>query len=269
MSKPLISIYIPSIRPENWMTMYKSLSKVNEVSFELVFVGPVIPDYSVPTGVVCIYTTVKPAQCAEIGRRACEGEFCIFAQDDMAFSEHTLDRLYQKFMEINDDKVVVSCMPYLNGKPLEISRYRFWDSDRGSPLTPLCGLYKKSTIEMLGGIDKNFVCTEWDIDLVMRLYEIGGRTVHCEGTAANEYVPKGIERLCSYGQGVDRPTLHSLWVMTHEEYAREDKNTFMVHYINPGRIPGGVIRKNRLKPVESFSHEDILTISQGPKGKWA
>jgi hypothetical protein len=265
--KPVISLYVPSIRPENWPKQLASL-KQSTVPFEVIYVGhvPPIEGKNYPPELQYIHSAVKPAQCAEIGFRACEGEFCIFAQDDVIFGPNTLDILHAAFLKQGTDLSVVSCMPYLNGSPLETARYRFWDGDRGSPMTPIGGLYKRSVLVELGGIDKNFVCTAWDIDLCMRLFERGGFGVFCEGTIANEVVPPNSTRLCSYGARIDRPLLHTLWTMTHGEYAHQ-KN-IPIHYLNPGRKPNGVICKNRRRPFEPFSPIDLLVKSQGPTGRW-
>jgi hypothetical protein len=265
--KPLISIYVPSIRPENWIKQYKSIKDTNEATFEIIYIGHVLPlKINYPPEIHYIHSAVKPAQCAEIGRQTCEGEYCIFAQDDVIFGPSTLDILVAKFKEVNNELAVISCMPFLNGQPLETARYRFWDGDRGSPMTPIGGLYKKTTLDRLGGIDRNFICTAWDIDLCMRLYEMGGYGIFCEGTMANEVVPPNIPRLCSYGQRLDRPYLYSLWTVSHEVYKANPN--IAIHYVNPGRNPNGVIVKNRTTPLAKYSPIDLLTKSQGPTGKW-
>jgi len=263
---PTISIYVPTIRPQYWKRLYDSLSR-NDVLFEIIFVGHIPPDYVLPENVKYINSSVKPSQCAEIGFRACRGEFCIFALDDIVFGEHTLDILYNKFLEMGRDNVVISCMPYLNGKALDTCRYRFWDYDKNSPIQPLCGLYKRSIIEQLGGIDRNFVCSFWDIDLVMRLYEMGGISLFCPGAVANEIVIDihAKDRLIQSGLHYDRSTLEFLWTISYSDFRR--RNDLEALYINTQKKKG-VILKHRLKLIEPFANEDILVRSQGPKGKW-
>ena len=270
--KPIVSIYVPSIRPENWLRQHASIKNSNNTTFELIYIAPVLPPAgNLPPEIHYIHSTVKPAQCAQIGWQACEGEFCIFAQDDLVFGPGTIDILVTKWRALNEalnnDLVVVSCMPYLNNVPLETFRYRFWDGDRGSPMTPIGGLYKKSTMDKLGGIDRNFICTAWDIDLAMRLFEMGGYGIFCEGTCANEIVPPGIPRLCSYGAKMDRPYLHELWTISQEEYAVKKNTGFEIQYMNPGRRQG-VICKHRKHSLAQYSPVDIMTISQGPTGRW-
>jgi len=259
-----ISIYIPTNRPQYWMRLYRSLL-TNVTPFEVIFVGPVSSKFALPENVRHINSSVKPAQCAEIGFRASEGEFCVFALDDIVFGERALDILYTRFLQMGRDDIVISCEPWLNGEMLDTRRYRFWDRDINSPMTPICGLYKKSVMESLGGIDKNFICSFWDIDLAMRLFETGGTGQFCPGAVANEIVDDNENRLCSYGYKVDRPTLDSLWTLTQKEYKRQ--RDLPITYINAKKV-NGVIRKNRIKPVESFSSENICKVSQGPKGKW-
>ena len=47
MTKPTVSILASASRPENWMVLYDSIGD-NDVSFELVFVGPNAPNYRLP-----------------------------------------------------------------------------------------------------------------------------------------------------------------------------------------------------------------------------
>ena len=58
-----------------------------------------------------------------------------------------------------------------------------------------------------------------------------------------------------------------MWTISHAEYATMDKNTFEVMHINPHNDTG-VIRMHRKLPVESYDDKDLLTVSQGPKGRW-
>lgn len=270
--KPVISLYCPSIRPHLWMRLYESIAH-NKVSFQLIFVGSEDPLYILPTNMIHIHTKVKPVQCAEIGLRVSEGKYCMFIADDLVFSAYALDYLYD--MVESDSSVVPSCLPSVNGKIISTSFYRFFPfDDTGirnhgmySPITPLGGLYEKRTIRELGGIDKNFICTSWDIDLAIRFYTQGGICAFCHSAIADELVVSQSGRLATEG-GADRSLLEELWTMRFDEYvALPPERRPETLYIDP-KLPRGVILKHRSAPVEQFSDQDILTVSQGPKGRW-
>jgi hypothetical protein len=269
--KPIISIYVPSIRPSLWKRLYDSLL-LNRTPFEVIFVGPITGRFQLPKNVRYICTSVKPSQCAEIGLRSCIGQYCIFAQDDIVFSKKALDILYETAKE-KGDQVVVSCYPCVNYRRLQDSYYRFFPVDdkdtihkKDSPIVPLCGIYKKSVLMELGGIDRNFICSCWDIDLAMRFYEKGGQAIFHPDALANEIVVPKEKRLAAEGKK-DRTFLESLWTMTHEEFKHPTNVGMPVFHID-NNIPIGVIVKTRRKPFTPFTEENIMTISQDPKGRW-
>jgi len=270
--KPIISVYAPSIRPELWVRIHSSLSK-SDVSFELIFVGHVPPTFTLPGNIVHIYSPVKPSQCAEIALRRCEGEYCMFAPDDLIFNEHALDYLFKAFKDTGREDVVVSCTPHLYGKELRDSYYRFFPVDdvnipehkRTSPIVPIGGLYKTEVVRRLGGVDKNFIRSGWDIDLAMRLYSMGGIGFFCKEAIVEEILDPTKERLCA-GATHDRNYNNNLWTIPIDEYLT-NPTSYDVMYVDENH-PIGAILRNRKKFVDKFIDEDLLTISQGPKGRW-
>jgi len=266
--KPVISIYVPGVRPHFWLQMYDSLC-ANDISFELIFVGHIDPPYILPNNVLHLHTPVKPVQCAEIGFRLCQGEYCMYLADDILLNPHALDILYEKTKE-KDGSAIFSCTPYINGRRIKTASYRFFPADdisqyrEDSPITPLGALYKKKWIRELGGIDRNFVCTAWDIDLAMRFYEQGGICEFLEEAEANEIVPSQSGRLATEGEG-DRLTLERFWTVRRTNITPEEEKT-TVMYVDES-LPLCILKK-RTCPVESFVDDNIGTLSQGPKGKW-
>jgi hypothetical protein len=165
---------------------------------------------------------------------------------------------------------------------------------------PLAGLMKREMWKKLGGIDKNFIAVFWEVDLAMRMYEIGGRVVLSKNVWAEELQPergfsrriprifKKILRLfpklrtrivtlfithemkkdkarlfVRFGLTTDRLLLDKFWVMDNEKAKNIPVDYF--HCIKEGR---GAISKKRLEPFMSFGDKHILTVSQGSKGKW-
>ena len=96
--KPDISIIGIAARPENWPNRYRSLD-FNDVSFEIVFVGPNEPDYELPPNPRFIKSNVKPMQCLEITSRNTSGELAMYCiADDYTFvTPRPLDRLYRLY----------------------------------------------------------------------------------------------------------------------------------------------------------------------------
>jgi len=273
MNNPVISIYMPAVRPHLWMGIYESLEKSN-IPFEIIAVGHVPPEYKLPNNFHFIKTRVKPVQCAEIGFRACKGEYCIYSHDDVFFGVYTLDLLLEKWQAINNELVVVSCMPYQYGEKLETKRYRFWDGIEESPHVPIAGLYKTSTMRKIGPRDRNFMVSYADLDIAMRLYEMGGYNVFCEGTEANENLGlNGLNtqyRLIDTGLALDWPWIEAYWVMSQPEYnslSLEERNKLEIYFINTSRAHGIALKRRRY-PVEPFTDVDLLKRSQGPKGVW-
>ena len=247
MGSPTISIYLSAIRPQLWQRMYDSLS-LNNVSFEIIFVGDVSPTFTLPDNCCHIYSPVKPTQCAEIGFRACTGEFCLFASDDMIFQDHCLDILIDRFRSTGREDIAVSCMHKAGGKIIPLNRCKFIPGRADSPNLPMAAIYKTEVYHSLGPRDRNFVCTYADLDVAMRLYERGGITIYVENCVVEEILIPGTTvdmydtGLNWLGKDIDWPLVCDLWM---------ENNVFLT---------------NRKRPVEPFVEEGLLIESQGRKG---
>ena len=298
MSRELvISLFGPSVRPWLWERLYDSLSS-NMVPFEIIFVGNRLPTFTYQDNIHFIYSEVKPAQCAEIGSRYATGDFLMNIADDIVFSEHALDILYEAFNRLNDDKVIV-CPRYSdNGRVYRDDESCFWKDDLTTPTMPACGLMKKDIWKELGGIDVRFVALYWDLDIAMRLYERGGRVVIVDEARVNELRPrKGVslfeitaklvspfsaklppisrqiwdrlrrsfpgDRLCWIFGPQDRVLLD--WFWSRKTESEEISLLQSIYTVNKEK---GVLSRTRLSPVIPFTDKDILTVSQGPKGRW-
>lgn len=283
--KPVISLFSSAVHPDLWMRMYNSLTS-NKIPFEVIFVGNNPPKYKLPDNCHFIYSETKPAQCSEIGGRYAAGELIMNFADDVVFSEHALDNLYEEFRKLNDDKVMLSCRYILDGEDITDGCSYYWADDHSSPIIPITNLMKKEIWEKIGGIDKNFIASHWQMDIAMRFYEMGGRIIISKNAWIEEFHPQGgpwknrpkivndilqlspiikhglikiysflkqkniKQRLfIEFGVTLDAPLLDKLWVI------KSDK----------GR---GIISKKRLAPVEPFEDKHILTVSQGPRGRW-
>lgn len=241
--KPDISLFGSACRPQNWMDLYRSIGD-NDVEFELVFVGPNPPDYELPKNFRFIRSDVKPTQCIEIACRNTTADLVMNMSDDLTFQvSRPLDRLYETYKAYNNEKLLFSCRISTNGVDQSHSAHRFYISDLSSPVMPLCALMSKKLYSDLGGIDSNFIAVMWDCDIAMRAYALGGEVILSD-VILDEDTIKSPSLLWGKFCGHDRVLLESLWTTN------------------------GKIHLNRKKPVKPFSDENILTASQGPRGRW-
>ena len=244
MTTPLISIIATASRPENWMELYKSIGE-NDVSFEVIFVGPNEPNFQLPTNFNFIKSNVKPAQCVEIASRHASGDFIIPVADDVLFTtQHPLDKYYKAYVDAGAGNTVASAE-----YKLDPGWNRFFHNNTESPLMPFCGLIPTRLWRELGGIDSQFIAVSWDLDLAMRIFAAGGQVVMAGVFIGEEIELPGKPR--SRGSTlhrdywpIDRVLLDKLWSVD------------------------GKVHFNRTSPVIPFSDEDILVRSQEPQGRW-
>lgn len=244
--KPIISLFGTAVRTDLWPRLYSSLA-TNTVPFELILVGDNRPNFELPENFRYIYSQVKPAQCAEIASRHALADLIMWMSDDYVLSRGALDSVYALYKSLNNDKGLVS-LRYACGGEDRIWEQHFVWMDSSSPFIPMCPLMKKSLWRQLGGIDRRFIASCWDMDIDMRVYEAGGEAILSQDAYAEEdhfgptiFHAQSLWR--EYGVSTDRPLLDSFWVKD------------------------GVVVKNRLSPVEPFT-DDILQFSQGNKGRW-
>jgi len=263
---PIISLFGSANRPWLWPRLHNSIS-LNEVPFEIIVVSDQQPqDFTLPDNFHFIYSEVKPAQCAEIAKRHTTGDLIMPIADDLVFSEHALDVLHRTFLSLDNDKAVVSARYYCNGQIYTDPKCRFWNGDLNSPLLSVAGLSKKQMWEQLGGIDRRFVALAWNIDMVMRIYEIGGCVTYCEEAKVVELHDKsGPEKglFNDVGFPLDMTLLDWLWA--RQSPLPKTVSPDSVYSFNQEK---GILMKNRLSPVMPFEDKHILTVSQGYKGKW-
>lgn len=267
---PVISLFCSANRPELWPRLYNSLL-CNDISFELVFVGDRLSGFTLPDNFHFIYSEVKPSQCYEIACRCSCGEFIMAIADDLVFSKHALDILYQKSVNINNDRVIVSPrFSYGENNVFGDEKCRVWVGDDKTPLLPVAGLMKKQFWGHLGGIDQRFVALTWDIDIVYRAYEMGGSVIYCDQALVTElHIKEGDLKKGDYrslyhevGKSVDRVLLEWLWIRQGSLPSNVPPDSIYSTKENQ------IMMKNRLSPVIPFGDEHILTVSQGPKGRW-
>lgn len=239
-----ISIVASAHRPGNWMNLYRSIGD-NKVSFELVFVGPNPPDYGLPKNFRFIRSFVKPTQCVEIAMRNATADLVMDIADDCEFmTPQPLDKLYAIYKSCNSNKIIVSSRIMTNGKDESGFAHRFFAGDESTPLIPLCGLMSRKFYRDIGGIDKNFIAVMWSLDIAMSIYASGGKVIMSDVYINEDRSKRAGSNLCGEFWHHDRMLLESLWT------------------------DNGKVHFKRKNPVEPFSDINILTESQGPRGRW-
>jgi hypothetical protein len=244
MKKPEISIYGSAHRPQNWMDLYRSIGD-NDISFEVIFVGPNEPDFKLPSNFKFIKSYTKPTQCIEIASRNTTADLIIQMADDCEFgTKRPLDMLYNTYKSYNNDKLILSCRYMLNKKIRPNSDHRFFSGDNSSPVMPLSGLMSKKLYGDIGGIDRNFIAVMFDLDIAMRVLALGGEVILSDVYLDELKSKSAGSNLCAEFWSHDRKLLENLWSV--------DRKT---HF-------------NRIKPVEPFFDYKVLEESQGPRGRW-
>jgi len=251
---PMISIVVSGVRPELWLDLCNSVGE-SKTSFEAIFVGPNPPDYQLPGNVHFIRSDTKPVQCFEIGTRLALGKYLMMMADDVFFEgTNPLDSLYKEFLAYNTEKLMLSCrlkqiLPqgvrvYSEGDHLPAG-----DNSFGEVILPTGVFMDKTYYGYLGGLDRNFIAVYWDLDLCFRVVEDGGITRLSTVWIAEQCFRCNLD-----------PTI-SMW----HSYGNIDKGITLKQF-----WPMFGIHNNfkRITLVEPFADEDILTRSQGPKGKW-
>ena len=271
--KPLISLFATGIRTHMWEDLYRSLSK-SSVSFELIMVGPNVPDFPLPKNFHYIYSNTKPAQCSEIAARYTTADLIMNVGDDLRFSDNALDEMFNLYEKNASEELVISCRMSRDNILYDIKHHLFLGTVPGSPLMPLCQLMSKTFWNRLGGIDKRFTAVFWTEDVAMRAYEAGGKFLIAEKAIMEEVFdkPSIVSRIINkitntrkaglyveYGISIDRPLLDSFWVSSEQE-SQED-----IYDVND---QGVSVLKQRKSPVILFEDNHLLTVSQEPTGRW-
>lgn len=237
----MISLFASSVRPQFYDTFFGSLQS-NQKEYEVIFAGPLTPA-QVPyyPNFKYIHTgNIKPAQCYEIARRACSGSLIHWTADDAVYSPGCLDKVTDYFHSKQDDKLIISIQTIENGNYLDMREHTFFG--RANLKTPLMAPLGVMLRRYMPGIDRRYVCGQWDNHIVMGLYQQGFHVEIWEGgtITLDHYKRHGrYERPFSQGFPKDREVLEYSW-------ATEGKQ----------------VRSCLNGSEEPFDDQDILTKSQ-------
>ena len=247
MDQPIVSLCAAAIRPQNWLYLYNNAGNGSSIPFEMVFVGPIAPDFILPDNFRYIKSNVKPTQCTEIAIRYASGKFVMHIADDQEFViDNPLGRLYDEYLSYNNEYLILSPRYMMNGQDCSYECHHYPTTQQESPLIPISGFFPRERYIELGGIDRNFIVAFHDYDVAYRFYNRGGTVVLSEHVWVNENssLAFGVSRILSQWGVHDQKLLESLWMID------------------------GKTQLNRTMSFEPFIDERILEESQGPKGEW-
>jgi len=270
MSDIKVSLFASAVRPKIWTYFLDSL-KDESVDVEVVFgghcrpeeVGQFLKKYE---NLKYIHTArIKPAQVYEVTRRACKGEVVVWVADDAEFVGGVLSKAYEYWRAMKNEKLILSLQTkesaYGNreGTFFDMKDHAFFGFDKSTPLMAPLAMMSRKYLDSLGGIDRRYVCGQYENDIVMRVYADGGdveifgdrqsyiwidhlqKSIAC-GESKNE--SDFLKRPFAKGYGVDRSILEKSWAV------------------------GRRVLNKQIDEFQPFSDENILTESQSNKGIW-
>jgi len=250
--EPYISVIIPAINVDNWLNVALNLHS-EKIKYEIIFIGPFKPRFSLPKNCRYIRSFVKPPQCLEIGFLESKGNLIMQFADDCRLSvEDPLFKIFDEWKKYGCRlNKLISCQYKTEEWCPGVEDYRFMPWDKSSPLIPITPLLPKILLKKFKTYDKRFVAVLADVDLYMRLIRGNVEFVFCEiFYIENKSINAG-NLLLNDHWSKDKIMLDELWIddITKPLEKRKFAN----------------IRKDE---VSEFSHIDINISTQGPKGKW-
>lgn len=219
MSKPVISVIIPAIRPHLWNEMLDSLED-NNVPFEVILLAIEKPIYPLQDFVRHIKTNVNFTTKMALGFHLAKGQYVNWVADDQVYSPHALDK-------------IVELMNKLSWRDIVQARYFEEDDENPDVLydkTYIHRLYEKPNFPMMafaatitkdlynfiGGFDNRFLGTGSENDLVLRAYNKGSQLFICHdaiiyGAHKRKHGAPG-ERTLKSTDAQGRRLFESLWI---------------------------------------------------------
>lgn len=232
-----VSIFASSVRTHLWKQLLDSL-KGTSVSVEIVFAGNAVienPPDDVE-GVVFKYIetkNIKPAQCYEIAARKCTGEVLVWAADDCEFPDDVIGKAYRFYKEHCSHKDIVcirSRENYGSWQECDGTKHFFDNHNHDAPKMAPLAMVSREYYHELGGADRRYICGQWENDIVMRLYNDGGKLhmfeeAYIELDHINKHgILRGVDLKRSFAMGFasDRKILEGAWHNTSGNLVKID-----------------------------------------------
>lgn len=205
-----ISAYMTSIRPYRWMKIHEMLSKTG-LSFEMVIVGPIEADFELPPEIKFYKSDLKPSQCQHAAGMFCQADKMLQIVDDITYEDGGIKSMYDELMK--NDNVMATCHYYLDDRDCTAQQNIAGLNVPYLPLLPVCGMFHRQAFLDAGGIDKRFLGVMGELDLYMRMSQLGYKTVFVDFICNEnrEFQNKDQSSLCNKFWPVDRPAMVNLW----------------------------------------------------------
>lgn len=189
-----ISLVIPSIHPENWLSLFQGMqTSCLKNSFEIIFVGP----YPVPSE-LSGFNNVKyikdlgcPSRCLQLGSTIAEGTFLSWCSDDCQIQPGAFDEAIETFEQNLTDSDGINLL-YSEGENFTGTQHlekSYWigytHPDLRCPgVNPewslaIIFLYKRHTFYKFGGVDCRFEHANMNLhDLAFAIQNSGGKIIN-------------------------------------------------------------------------------------------
>lgn len=189
MSDIQVSLFGSAVRTQHWSKFFNQLT-MNKVKYEVIFAGPVIPEYELPPNVRHIHVDPDPGtvHCSGIAARECQGEIMAGIADDVVLSPYALDYMYETYKKENDYKCMVHAR-YGFGPDSDVTDINSELPIPGSPYRwGFSVMFSRQFFFELGGYDDRYIGGAGEGDLQCRAFSQGGRFVY----ANNAYVQEDL-----------------------------------------------------------------------------
>jgi len=277
-----ISLIASSTRCWLWDEFFASLKGNSD--YEVVFAGnlstyqvrPYLTKYPM---LKYIHTAdcIPPSQCYQTAWKFSTGELIMWVADDCEFSnDRMLDNLYEFYKKL-PEKSIISVKTVENAQNTDLNEHRFFGFNRESPQMAPLAVMSSEYLDKLGGFDRRYLCGQYENDVVMRIYEDGGKCIKYEDSCVYIEHLKKHGKTTKFWKGYegDRQVLEETWAIGP--------------FVPPPASDlcyGAKVKLNGLKPptVEwpqwvdtrqvskksqtgffPYSDKDLLTISQCPR----
>ena len=241
-----ISLVASTIRPDLWQSFANSL-KGTKIPYEIIFVGRNERCLPEPPNVTFIKSSVKPAQCYEIGFKHAKGELIHWTADDAEYSVNSLDDIYILYRGCKNYKAMMAFTTVEDGRDCT-DWHHLIGGDHTSPVMAPFGTISRQFLDEIGGYDRRFVCGQSENSLVMDGLERGGSVIQTPYKVFVEHTKKHQGSRGSLFRG---------------KYYQHDRAILEQAWIKDGKVSS-----KRLVPFEPFVETpDWLEVSQGPKGE--
>lgn len=260
-----ISLIASSNRPELWSDFLNSLDR-EWAEIEVVFAGPVKDPGITADNFRYINTAdIKPAQCYEIARRHAIGEVVVWVADDCEFVGSVLSRAFEYWKNADNEKLILSLQTRETGYgarsgylfPME--SHRFFAERKESPLMAPLGMMSRKWLDELGGLDRRYICGQYENDIVMRACSDGG-AVEIFGDSDMFVDIDHLGKSLRIGESKDES---DFLLRPFASGYQHDRNILESTWWT------GIKFRQSPAIFEPYKDKDLLTVNQSFAGRWA